>query len=281
MGTIMSIKSCVTISLVKEARGGPFVYWDDLEAGCRKAAALGYDAVEVFPTSADAVEPETLRRLLDENGLKLAAVGTGAGWAVRRLTLTHPDAGRRDEARQFIRSIIDLGGPFGASAIIGSMQGRWGGGDGVDRGTAQTYLADALDELSTHATQYHVPLIYEPLNRYETNMANTIADGVSFIESRALKNVVLLADLFHMNIEEVDIADALRAGGWHIGHVHFVDSNRRPAGSGHIDFQPIAAALRAIGYERYASAEALPYPDSDEAARRTIEAFREFFTARE
>ena len=271
---MMPIKSCVTISLVAEARGGPFVFWDDLGAGCRKAAALGYDAVEVFPPAPDAVDPAELGRLLRDNGLKLAAVGTGAGWVVRRLTLTHPDADRRAEALRFIRAIVDLGGPFGASAIIGSMQGRWG--DGVDRESARGYLADALDALGDHAARYGVPLIYEPLNRYETNMANTVSDGVALLESLATRNVVLLADLFHMNIEESDIAAALRAGGRRIGHVHFVDSNRRPAGCGHIDYRPIAAALRAIGYEGYASAEALPYPDPDEAARRTIEAFRTY-----
>jgi sugar phosphate isomerase/epimerase len=59
--------------------------------------------------------------------------------------------------------------------------------------------------------------------------------------------------------------------------VHFVDSNRRPAGMGHIDFVPIAQALRDIEYEGYASAEALPYPDSLGAAQQTIAAFREFF----
>ena len=90
-----------------------------------KAAALGYDAVEVFPPAPDAVNAAELRRLLDDHGLKLAAVGTGAGWVVRRLTLTHADAPRRAEARRFIRAIIDLGGPLGAPAIIGSMQGRW------------------------------------------------------------------------------------------------------------------------------------------------------------
>ena len=58
----MPIKSCVTISLVKEARGGPFVFWDDLAASCRKAAALGFDAVEVFPPAPDAVDPAELRR---------------------------------------------------------------------------------------------------------------------------------------------------------------------------------------------------------------------------
>jgi sugar phosphate isomerase/epimerase len=273
----MPIKSCVTISLVNEARGGPFVFWDDLAAGCRKAAALGFDAVEVFAPAPEAVDPAALRRLLDEHGLKLGAVGTGAGWLIHRLTLTHADPANRAGARRFIQSIIDLGGPFGAPAIIGSMQGRSGGEGGLGAASARSWLAEALEVLATHAAQYGVPLIYEPLNRYETNLVNTVADGVALLESLSNRNVVLLADLFHMNIEEVDSAAALRSGGRYIGHVHFVDSNRRPPGSGHIDFAPIAEALRAIGYAGYASAEALPYPDPDEAARRTIEAFRKFF----
>ena len=89
--------------------------------------------------------------------------------------------------------------------------------------------------------------------------------------------MALLADLFHMNIEEIDVAASLRAGGRHIGHVHFVDSNRRPVGCGHLDISPIVLALRAIGYDGYLSAEALPYPDPDQAARRTIDEFRKYF----
>jgi sugar phosphate isomerase/epimerase len=80
-----------------------------------------------------------------------------------------------------------------------------------------------------------------------------------------------------MNIEEVDSSAALRAAGSLIGHVHFVDSNRRPAGMGHIDYRPIVAALDEIGYDRYASAEALPYPDPESAARQTIQTFRKYF----
>jgi sugar phosphate isomerase/epimerase len=86
-----------------------------------------------------------------------------------------------------------------------------------------------------------------------------------------------LADLFHMNIEESDLAAALRAGGKHIGHVHFVDSNRRPAGLGHIDYAPVVRALADIGYDGYASAEALPYPDSAAAAYQTMRTFRKLF----
>lgn len=271
------MKSCVTISLVEEARGGPFVYWDDLEGSARKAKKLGFDAIEIFPPSPDAVDPAALRPLLDELGLEVAAVGTGAGWVKGKRHLCLPEQSHRDEAGSYIRAIIDLAAQFEASAIIGSMQGR--SGDGVDHQTAMSRLSDALNELGEYAGQYNLPLIYEPLNRYETNLVNTIAGGVALLETLSTSNVVLLADLFHMNIEEADVADAIRAGKGHIGHVHFVDSNRKACGMGHTDFGPIAAALKEIGYDRYLSAEAFALPDSDVAAKHTIDAFRKYIAA--
>jgi sugar phosphate isomerase/epimerase len=269
------IRSAVTVSLVPEVRGGPFVYWDDLPAACKKAKALGFDAIEIFPPGPDVIDPADLRKLLDDNDLALAAVGTGAGWVKYKMTLCHPDPSIRETARMYVRSIIDLAGPFGASAIIGSMQGRHDAV--VDAATAQTHLCEALNDLGEHALQHRVPLLFEPLNRYETNQANTLADGVKLLASLSTKNVRLLADLFHMNIEEPDIAGSIRAAGQAIGHVHFVDSNRRAAGMGHLDFAPIAASLRDVGYDRYLSAEALALPEPDSAAKQTIETFRRWF----
>ncbi|HEY5316009.1 MAG TPA: sugar phosphate isomerase/epimerase family protein, partial [Pirellulales bacterium] len=258
------------------ARGGPFVFWDDLPAACRQARELGFDAIEIFPPSPAAIDVDVVRKLLADHDLKLAAVGTGAGWVLNHLRLTGPEPGERDRARCYVRGIIDVAGPLGASAIIGSMQGRWG--DAVDRDMALGYLKSALGELGEHARQYNVPLIYEPLNRYETNLVNTVADGVSLLKSLTGANVVLLADLFHMNIEEADLAAALVAGAGYIGHVHFVDSNRRPAGYGHLDYAPIAFALRQTGYDGYLSAEAFAWPDSGQAARQTIDTFNKFFS---
>ncbi len=270
------IRSSVTISLVPDARGGPFVFWDDHAAACREAKRLGFDAVEVFaPPDLDAA---ALRRSLDDNGLKLAAMGTGVGWVLHRLTLTSPDAAIRKKAVAFIRTIIGLAGSFGAPAIIGSMQGRHG--DGVDQTQALGYLAEALGPLAEHAHKHGAPLLFEPLNRYETNLVNSVDDGLGLVRSLASDNVKLLVDLFHMNIEEVDMAAAIRAGAGAIGHVHFVDSNRRPAGCGHTDFVPIAAALRDIGFDGYVSAEALPYPNPAEAAALTIKAYRQYFAAK-
>jgi len=267
------MKSAVTISLVAEAKGGPFVFWDDLSAACRHAAELGFDAVELFAPGPDAVSLSELAALLKSHSLGLAAVGTGAGWVKHKLSLTSPDTETRRSAADFIRSMIDFGGPHGAPAIIGSMQGRWG--EGVSKEQALDWLKAALNDLGEHARRYNIPLIYEPLNRYETNLINTEAAGASLMESLQTDNVRLLADLFHMNIEETSIASGVKDGGRWIGHVHFVDSNRRPAGCGHLDYEPILAALREIQYEGYLSAEALPWPDPVAAAKQTIDAYRQ------
>ena len=272
------IKSAVTISLVPEARGGPFVFWDDLPGSVRKAQKLGFDAVEIFPRSASELDPRQLKQLLGQHQLKLAAMGTGAGWLVHKLRLTDPEATNRQRAREFVAGIIDVAGSFGAPAVVGSMQGRWEGN--VSRDQALGWLAAALEELAPQAHRHGVPLLFEPLNRYETNLICTVADGVAFLKTLSTSNVKLLADLFHMNIEETNIADGIRAGKGYIGHVHFVDSNRRAAGLGHINYKPIAAALKEIGYEGYASAEAFAYPDSDAAAKQTIAAYNKYIKAK-
>jgi sugar phosphate isomerase/epimerase len=269
------IRSAVTVSLVDEARGGPFVFWDDLPAACRQAAELGFDAVEIFAPSAEALDARLIQPLLASHDLELAAVGTGAGWVRHKLHLVHPDATNRKRAVDFVRSIIDAGAEFGAPAIIGSLQGRWG--DGVTADTARGWLTTAIDELAEHASRRGVMLLVEPLNRYETNMLNTLDAGQQFLATLAADNVRLLADLFHMNIEEEVVGAAIARGAPVIGHVHFVDSNRRPAGCGHLDFEPIVKALVNSGYRGYASAEALPYPNSFDAARLTITAFRRYF----
>jgi len=268
------MRSAVTISLVPEARGGPFVYWDDLAAGCRAASARGFDAVEIFPPGPDAVNPDELRTLLDDNGLALAAVGTGAGWVKHKLSLTSPDDATRDRAVAFVRSVMDLAAKFDAPAIIGSMQGKWEGA--VSKPTALRYLGNALFKLDQHAADLGTTLLYEPLNRYETNLINTLGDAVQFLTGASLEHVKILADLYHMNIEEANLPDAIRAAGRHIGHVHFADSNRRAAGLGHTDFAPIVSALKDVGYSGYLSAEVLPLPDADTAARQTVDTFRRY-----
>jgi len=266
------MKSAVTICLVPEARQGPFVFHEGLEAGCRMAAELGFDAVEVFPESAAGVPAAQLTRLLSASGLGLAAIGTGAGWVKHQWHLCHVDPTVRARAREFIAGIIDIASDLGAPAIIGSMQGRYG--DGVPRDTALGWLAEALHDLGARAARHGQVLLYEPLNRYETNLFNRQADAAAFLREQGIAHARLLCDLFHMNIEEDDMAAALTASGDLVGHVHWADSNRRAMGLGHTDPRPIVQALRSIGYRGHLSAEVLPLPTPSAAARTTIDSIR-------
>ena len=171
------MRSAVTISLVPQAKGGPFVFWDDLPGAAAEAARLGFDAVEIFAPSSGALNEETLREILCQNRLQLAALGTGAGWVIHKWHLSHFDPAVRAQAVAFVKEMITCGSRFGAPAILGSMQGRHEGE--VSREQALSWLAEALNVLGEHAAIYNVPLLYEPLNRYETNLLNRAEDVVA------------------------------------------------------------------------------------------------------
>lgn len=269
------IKSAVTINLIDTMSVGPWIFWHDLEESLKKAAALGFDGVELFTGSGTDLDEEHLRKRLDQYGLGLAAVGTGAGKVIHGLTLTDPDPGIRQKSISFISEMISFGARFGAPAIIGSMQGNVL--SGCNREETMDWLAQGLNILQKTASDQGVMLIYEPLNRYETNLLNTLRAGIEFLETNELNNVKLLADLFHMNIEEDNLPQIILESGNYIGHVHFADSNRKPMGCGHTNMQLIATALREISYAGYVSAEAFPWPDPDAAAKQTIKAFRKYF----
>jgi len=265
------MKTAVTICLVPEARQGPFVLHggaEDLAAHCRTAAELGFDGVEIFPASGEAFPAAALAGLLRGHGLALAAVGTGAGFLKHGLHVCHEDPAVRERAIAFIERIVDAAGSLGAPAIVGSMQGR--SGREVSREAALDHLAAALHRLGERADRHGQVLLYEPLNRYETNLFNRQGEAAAFLDARGLGPVKLLCDLFHMNIEEASPGHALEAAGPRVGHIHWADSNRRAIGFGHTDPRPIVAALRRIGYAGFLSAEILPLPTPLDAARQSV-----------
>ena len=152
------------------------------------------------------------------------------------------------------------------------MQGKSGGD--ITREQSLTWLAEALQATDARSADSGVHFIYEPLNRYETNQFNHLAAAAEFLDEQGLNHTVLLADLFHMNIEEADMGQAIRDAGSRVGHVHFADSNRRAVGFGHTEMPSIISALSDIGYRGYLSAEIFPLPSPEAAAEQTIQAFR-------
>ena len=147
--------------------------------------------------------------------------------------------------------------------------------DKINREQTIEWLTECLYELAIVAEDNNVNLVFEPINRYESNLVNKLSDGVEVIKMIGCDNVKLLADLFHMNIEESCIEEAIIKTGSYIGHVHFADSNRLFPGLGHSNFKKIFKALKQIDYKGYISIEAL-VTNTQSDLKHAMEVFSEY-----
>ena len=157
-----------------------------------------------------------------------------------------PTAAIRRAAIDRIKSHIPLAARLNAVVILGLIRGITPRGQSHEQSMA--YLVEALQECSAAAAQAGVRYALEPLNRYETDLIHTVADGLALIEQVGAANFGLLLDTFHMNIEEPSIEESIRQAGSRIFHFHVADSNRWHPGAGHLDFASILRALFGTGY---------------------------------
>uniref|UniRef100_A0A7C3SLK8 Sugar phosphate isomerase/epimerase n=1 Tax=Thermofilum pendens TaxID=2269 RepID=A0A7C3SLK8_THEPE len=232
---------------------------------------LGFDGIEV-----SVLEPEQLlfsAAMAKEYSLEIPAVGTGLNFLHYGLSLSHPDPGVRERTYERLRQITESAAQVGAGGvIIGLIRGR--GDEAPSLETAYELLRRQLAMLCKHAESQGVKLFFEPLNRYESKLVNTVAEGLRLLEDVGCEVLYLLLDTFHMNIEERIIEDSIRQAGPRIGHFHIADSNRLAPGLGHLNFGSILAALADTGYAGYVSAEVIVKPDLETAARLTANVLR-------
>jgi sugar phosphate isomerase/epimerase len=111
-------------------------------------------------------------------------------------------------------------------------------------------LVEALTGLGAHAEREGVELFLEPLNRYEDHMINRLDQAAALLTDVGSPAVRIVADTYHMNIEEADLAKALQNAGPFIGHLQASDSNRLEPGAGHLDWALFGATVRSLGYDR-------------------------------
>jgi sugar phosphate isomerase/epimerase len=116
-------------------------------------------------------------------------------------------------------------------------------------------LVEGLAELGAHAAAAGVLVLLEPLNRYEDHMVNTVATAAELAQASGSDAVRVLADTYHMNVEEDEPCAALRAAAGRLGAIHLSDSNRHQPGTGHVPFAAIVATLREIGFDGPLSVE--------------------------
>jgi sugar phosphate isomerase/epimerase len=240
----------------------------DFERNLAYFAELGYDGVELAIRQPSEMDYPVLIALLERYKLAVPAIGTGQAWGEERLSFTDPDPAVRRAAIERTCSHIPSTAQMGAQIVIGLLRGIVQ--PGVSHEQAMDWLVGALHECTEAAAPAGVRLCLEPLNRYETGLIHNVAEGLDLVERVGTDNMGLLLDTFHMNIEEPDLAQAIRECGDRLFHFHVADSNRWYPGAGHIDFGCLLAVLDEIGYEGYVSGEFMPPPDADTAAKRAI-----------
>lgn len=257
-----------------DALPSAFVVFRGIEESIRKAAQLGYDGVELALKNVKEVNVNQLQLLLKQTGLQVSCISTGQVYAETGLMFTETDNTKRVMLRNVFKEIIDFASDFGQLVNIGRVRGMIGQ---KGRQFAESYFADMVYELCDYAELKGVRIVLEPVNRYEINFINSIEEGVELLNKVNHRNLGLMPDVFHMNIEDVQIGMELSKYIKYIDYIHLADSNRLAPGWGHTDFQDIFKNLREAGYDGWLSVEILPKPEPYMAAKQAIDYLKPYF----
>jgi 5-keto-L-gluconate epimerase len=261
----------------EQALPSAFVVFRGFAESMHKASVLGYDGVELALKHPNEIVPSELNSLLKKNRLEVSCISSGQVYASLGYAFTDSDPERRSELRSIFHGLIDLAADYGQLVNIGRVRGPIGK---KTREEADGLFIDMAAELCAYAQPKGVTMILEPVNRYEIDYINSVAEGVELLKKAGISNLKLMPDVFHMNIEDVKIGRALEENIEFVGYVHLADSNRHAPGDGHLDFSDVFDSLNRAGYDRWCSVEILPLPDPDTAAARAVSYLRQNFLPR-
>ncbi len=249
-------------------------YWldnwsDDQVSMFECAKSCGFDAVEISFVAGPEIDVARWRVELDRLGLDVYC-STGLGAAT---DITSPDAAVRQAGVEYLRRCLDTSARLGSPLLGGVTYAPWLlFPDTTDLRPYRERAAAALHQVAHTASDLGLILTMEILNRWETAIFNTVAEALEFLRWVEHPAVKLQLDTYHMNMEEDDIAAAIRLAGDHIGHFHCADSNRKLPGRGHIDWAAIGQALRDVHFQGAAIIETFPNPAVETG--RTVHTWR-------
>ncbi|MBS3762813.1 MAG: sugar phosphate isomerase/epimerase [Planctomycetes bacterium] len=235
---------------------------DSFEEKVENLVKVGFEAVELNAGFDDAGGQSLVARLEDvksiiaDSSIEVSSICGG-----QPMSFLAEDASERKRAVEGYKRTLRVAGALNASGpilvpIFGAPQitDPWPLNDVVSM--EKDILCAICGQIAPVAHHHETNVILEPLNRYETHLLNSLADGLEICELAGNpEGLSIMADLFHMNIEEPDMAESIRLAGDKIVHVHLADSTRTEPGSGHTDFRSAFAALKEIGYEGYMAFE--------------------------
>ncbi len=256
----------------------------EFEPTCAHVAETGYDGIEIAPfTLKD--DPRDLTvddaHQFHEKAKRAGLEIIGLHWLLVKpgwLHLTTPDDLLRKDTVKFAKHLSEICAAMGGKIMVwGSPFQRntepdWDYEDSFNR------AADVLAQAADHANDLGVTIAMEPLARKETNFLTTAAETVRLIEKVDSPGLRLHLDVKAMSDEEMPIPDIIRENHGHIAHFHANDPNLRGPGFGEVKFEPIAAALKEVGYDGYVSVEVFDYtPDPETIAIKSLEYLKQVF----
>lgn len=251
-----------------DAPDSAFVVYRGIKESMKKAQMLGYDGVELALASKNQVDRIELKKLLSQYNLSIPTISTGQVFAIDGYSFTHPQKEIREKTKEIFYGLIELASEFGAMINIGRVRGPIYQGETLE--TTKSKFFDTIQSLLERCEKYGVTLVLEPVNRYEINFINSVAEGSELVRQIGNPKFKLMPDLFHMNIEDTSIEAELVKNMDIVGYIHFADSNRMAPGWGHLNYSNIIKTIKATGYGGWISVEILPKPDSDSASRQSI-----------
>jgi D-psicose/D-tagatose/L-ribulose 3-epimerase len=241
-----------------------------------KIRSWGYDGVEIPVFDYDTAKFARLGKKLDSLGLERTAVTISTGDA----NPIAPEAKVRQAGLEKLKKAIDvchtagvkkLCGPF--HSALGQFSGKGATPDEWNWG--KEILAKAAD----YAKQAGVTLVLEYLNRFECYFLTCAADAARFVTEVNHPNLRMMYDTFHANIEEKDIAQAIRTCAPVTVHVHISENDRSTPGEGHVDFATTFKTLKEVQYDGWMVVEAFGLALPDLAAATKI--WRKMFPSEE
>jgi sugar phosphate isomerase/epimerase len=228
----------------------------------KSALEIGFEGIELN-AGFDPKGGSTLEGRIGEikDGIKGTDLGISSMCGGQPMTFVVADPAQRALAVEGYKRSLEIAGELGATGpilvpIFGPPQLSDLSPVKTARQLEEQLLVAICKELAPVAAKNKANVILEPLNRYETHFLNRLEQGVGICKrAGSPPGLKIMADFFHMNIEEPDIAQSIKKAGKYVCHVHLADSQRTEPGSGHIDFASGFKALKEAGYKGYMAFE--------------------------
>lgn len=237
---------------------------EDLEKSLQRLAKYKYDAVELEgEPNKEKYEPKKVKKMLKKYRLKVSSIAGMYLWKEEiKRDLASSDKKIREQTIIYLFKCIDYAQLMGAKLVIVVPAAVSKTAPSLSKKEDWKNSVKAVREVAKYAEKKDILLAIEPINRYETYLVKSVQDALCYSREVNSSHVKIMADTFHMNIEERDIPEAIRIAGNNLINVHIADSNRCSVGRGHINFKVLIKALKEINYQYALTLEPLP-PVSD------------------